>query len=193
MTGNLRRPALLAMAVFIAGLSAATPNAFAAPGRAPSTTDSQANALAAAVRRQAAAHPAAARHICYAAHVENIGWQQPVCDGAVAGTTGQGLRLEALDIVVSQVGGVCAAAHVEGLGWGPVTCAGENTTVAVGTVGRGLRLEALHINVNSGTVCANAHVENIGWQGVSCASAPSFALAGTTGRGLRMEAIQLTV
>jgi uncharacterized protein YjdB len=151
-------------------------------------------ALSTAVQRHAIVHPnATGRHICYAAHVTDVGWQQPVCDGALAGTTGQGLRIEALDIVVTGVGGVCAAAHVENIGWQAVTCAGDNLNVIVGTTGRGLRMEALDINGNSGTVCAVAHVENIGWQSPVCAAAPAYAMVGTTGRGVGMEAVELTV
>ncbi|MFL6125118.1 hypothetical protein [Actinophytocola sp.] len=202
MIRNVRRmAALFVLIMSMTGLYAlVTPNAFATSGGTAhisggyGSTNSRQAALVAAVRREAVLHPNASdRHICYAAHVENIGWQQPVCDGVTTGTTGQGLRMEALDIVVSGVGGVCAAAHVENIGWQPVTCAGDNINVMVGTTGRGLRMEALDISVSSGTVCANAHVENIGWQGSRCASTPSFALAGTTGQGLGMEAVQLTV
>jgi uncharacterized protein YjdB len=52
--------------------------------------------------------------VCYRAHVQNIGWQtrdaDPAngrdanewCDGEVAGTTGQSLRMEAVRIYVRQ-------------------------------------------------------------------------------------------
>jgi uncharacterized protein YjdB len=190
--------ASLAAMVLAAGLAMlVTPDALATPVGAAASLDSpqarQAE-LDVALQRQAASHPnATGRHICYAAHVEDIGWQQPVCDGAIAGTTGQGLRMEALDIVVSGVGGVCAAAHVQNVGWQPVTCAVDNVNVVVGTTGQGLRMEALDISAASGSVCADAHVQNIGWQGWVCAASPSFAMVGTTGQGLRMEAVQLTV
>jgi uncharacterized protein YjdB len=38
--------------------------------------------------------------ICYRGHVQNIGWQGEVCNGATAGTEGQNLRLEAFQIRV---------------------------------------------------------------------------------------------
>lgn len=196
----LRRvTALLAMLFVVAGLSTlAASSALATTAGNTSNIEPNRNAtdavLLAAVQRQAVLQPnATGRHICYAAHVEDIGWQQPVCDGAVAGTTGQGLRMEALDIVVSGVGGVCAAGHVQNIGWQAVTCAGDNANIVVGTTGQGLRLEALDISVSSGSVCADAHVQNIGWQGTVCASSPAYAMVGTTGQGLRMEAIELTV
>ncbi len=37
-------------------------------------------------------------HVCYQAHVGGVGWAFPVCDGMVAGTTGQGRRLEAIRV-----------------------------------------------------------------------------------------------
>lgn len=186
---------LLAAAVLATGLSTLlAPEALATSGTATSNDDNARQTALVAALHQTLQHPnATGRHICYAAHVEDIGWQPPVCDGAVAGTTGQGLRIEALDVVVSGVGGVCAAGHVEDIGWQAVTCAGDNVSVVVGTTGLGLRMEALDISVNSGGVCANGHVQNIGWQGFVCAAAPAFAMAGTTGQGLRMEAIELTV
>jgi len=150
--------------------------------------------LAAATRHVAAINPNdSARHICYSAHVQDIGWQPTVCDGAVAGTTGQGLRIEALAIETENVGGFCAQAHVQNIGWQAPVCENDGIVGTVGTTGEGLRMEALIIGVNSGQVCADAHVENIGWQGTVCATSPARAQVGTTGQGLRMEAITMTV
>ncbi|MBR3131767.1 peptidoglycan-binding protein LysM, partial [Candidatus Saccharibacteria bacterium] len=39
--------------------------------------------------------------IYYRAHVQNIGWQDWVKNGELAGTSGQSLRLEALEIKIS--------------------------------------------------------------------------------------------
>jgi uncharacterized protein YjdB len=36
--------------------------------------------------------------VCYSAHVQDIGWQDRVCDGEMAGTTGHGKRMEAVKI-----------------------------------------------------------------------------------------------
>jgi uncharacterized protein YjdB len=141
--------------------------------------------------RSAAEHTmttTAAPSICYRAHVENIAWQPQVCDGDIAGTIGQSLRLEALEIVAQGAGTVCAAAHVEGIGWMNTRCVGDGGTVVVGTTGRGLRMEALRLSVSSGAPCVNAHVEGIGWQGYRCGNAVEV---GTTGESRRMEAISL--
>ena len=134
--------------------------------------------------------PRADGSICYRAHVQNIGWQDWVCNGSIAGTVGQALRLEALDLRAYGVGYICVAAHVEGIGWMNVNCGGDGAVVSVGTTGMSLRLEALTINVAVGTVCANAHVQNIGWQGYHCGS---NVMVGTTGQSLRMEAVSIYV
>jgi uncharacterized protein YjdB len=147
-------------------------------------------ALLAALRQRQARAPAT-RHVCYQAHVQNIGWQNYVaCDGAVAGTTGRSLRMEALAIATSNVGGLCAAGHVQNIGWQPSSCAADGQTVTVGTTGRSLRLEAVTLRPRTGSVCANAHVQNIGWQGTVCGGTVTV---GTTGRSLRMEAITIRV
>jgi len=107
---------LFGTAVFLAtALTAAvSPAAVAAPALASARTSTDSSAapdLTKALQQQATAEPSAtARQICYAAHVQNIGWQGQVCNGAIAGTTGLGLRIEALGIAVSGVGGICAMA-----------------------------------------------------------------------------------
>lgn len=150
--------------------------------------------LKAALQNQRLTHRSAGgRHICYAAHVQNNGWQAPVCDGAVAGTTGQGLRVEALSIVVSGVGGLCANAHLQNLGWQGWNCREDGVQLFVGTTGQALRMEGLDLTAGTGTICAEAHVERIGWQGRRCVPSPLIVSVGTSGQALRMEAITLTV
>jgi uncharacterized protein YjdB len=83
-------------------------------------------------------------NVCYRAHVQDIGWQGWSCDGEIAGTTGQSLRLEALDIVRKDGRTICANAHVQDIGWQGARC---GTSVSVGTTGRSLRMEAIWITV----------------------------------------------
>jgi len=129
--------------------------------------------------------------VTYSAHVENIGWQAPVSDGAPAGTTGLSLRMEAVMINLDNApaGAVISyEAHVQNIGWQPVV---ENGDVA-GTAGMSLRLEALKINLENMpgySVQYRTHVENIGWQDwVS-----DGAVAGTTGQSLRAEAVEIKI
>lgn len=127
--------------------------------------------------------------ICYQAHVQNIGWQGTVCNDAVAGTTGQSLRMEAIKIFLRNVPrfmSVCYQAHVQNIGWQRPVCNGA----VAGTTGRSLRMEAIRIFLVRGFrtgVCYQAHVQNIGWQARVC----NGDVAGTTGQSLRMEAIKI--
>jgi hypothetical protein len=121
-----------------------------------------------------------------------VGWQPQVFDNAVAGTTGQGLRLEALKVNINSAqfpgASVCYQAHVQNIGWQPEVCDGG----LAGTTGRSLRLEALKIHlVNAAQyrVCYQAHVQNIGWQPEVC----DGAVAGTTGQSLRIEAVRIRI
>lgn len=130
--------------------------------------------------------------VTYDAHVQNIGWQSYVSNGAEAGTDGLGLRVEALKIQLT--GTLPAGAsiqyqgHVQNIGWQTVMADGQE----VGTDGQGLRVEAIKIalkNMPGYTVQYRAHVQNIGWQSwVSDGNE-----AGTDGQGLRIEAIEIQV
>lgn len=130
--------------------------------------------------------------LSFRGHVQNIGWQPWVTSGRVAGTTGRGLRLEALQLKLDAPAypgsSVSAWAHVQNIGWmDPVTNGG-----VVGTLGRSLRVEELTLNLQ-GPIGADyqiyyrAHVEGIGWTGW----ASDGELAGTSGWGLRIEALEV--
>jgi uncharacterized protein YjdB len=143
----------------------------------------------------------APKSVCYDALLPGGGWQGEKCDGSIAGTTGQALRMEGLWIMVSGAGTWCAQGHVQNIGWQPMRCAGDGGTMFVGTLGQpgpqpfqlykgtGLRLEAVRLTVSSGTITAQAHVQNIGWQDPQTGT---DVTVGTTGQALRMEAITIT-
>ncbi|MBV9314291.1 MAG: hypothetical protein JO100_11280 [Pseudonocardia sp.] len=142
-------------------------------------------ALASVGVAQAAGSP----RVCYRAHVENIGWQGWTCDGSVAGTVGQSLRLEALEIRTDNSGGLCAQAHVESVGWETEQCKGDGQVIGVGTAGQALRMEALHLrSITARSVCASGHVQNVGWQGGQCARDLGV---GTAGQALSLEAVKI--
>ncbi|MDP4143197.1 MAG: Ig-like domain-containing protein [Bacillota bacterium] len=131
----------------------------------------------------------------YQAHVQNIGWQNWVDSGNVAGTTGQSLRMEAIRIRFKAPYNndhnlhIMYRAHVANLGWLPWVKDGE----VAGTTGQSLRMEALEIKIvdNNGVVRSDynlsyqAHVQDIGWQNLVYTG----QTAGTTGQSLRMEAV----
>jgi uncharacterized protein YjdB len=131
--------------------------------------------------------------VSYKVHIENMGWTNPVVDGATAGTTGLALRMEAIDISLLNLGtlnlGLEYQAHVQNQGWQALVTSGT-----AGTVGQFLRLEALRISL-TGTdapkysIKYRVHVENIGWQ----IWMKDGETAGTEGLALRAEAIEIIV
>ncbi|MCR3759863.1 glucosaminidase domain-containing protein [Clostridium felsineum] len=131
--------------------------------------------------------------IQYSSHVQNIGWQQPVQDGNISGTTGQDLRIEALKISLTNESVVPGVAinyqvHVQNIGWMPLVQA----NAIAGTTGQALRIEAIRINLTGASnyhVQYQTHVQNIGWMDW----VQDGATAGTTGQNLRVEAIRIKI
>lgn len=141
--------------------------------------------------------------VLYSAHVQNIGWMGWAKNGETAGTTGQSLRLEAIQIrilpnteaapandgstsVPAYDASVSIQAHVQNIGW-----MGWASGTA-GTTGRSLRMEAVRIGLNGGSVSGGieyrTHIQNIGWESGWAANGST---SGTEGRSLRLEAFQL--
>lgn len=131
----------------------------------------------------------------YQAHVQNIGWQPAQANGGTAGTVGQNLRMEAINISLLKPTGtpgnvdICYEAHVQNIGWQGERCNAQTA----GTIGQSLRIEAIKIRLvnppNRAGVCYRAYVEGIGWQPWYC----NNAVAGTTGQGRRLEALQILI
>ena len=129
----------------------------------------------------------------YCTHVQNIGWQDYVYDGSMAGTTGESLRLEAMVINVdsSLDLGVQYRTHIQNVGW---ETEWKNGGTASGSEGQSLRLEAMQIQL-TGTAAANydiwyrVHVQNIGWMGWVC----NGEVAGTEGQSLRLEGMEIKI
>lgn len=128
----------------------------------------------------------------YRAHVQNVGWLDPVHDGQVAGITGLSLRLEALKCTPPE-GTVCDfTVHIQDAG--DVSYRGVQRGVydpIMGTTGKSLRMEGFSIKLRENTTGKKlryrAHVQNIGWQ--EWKSEGEYA--GTRGKSLRMEALEI--
>jgi hypothetical protein len=131
--------------------------------------------------------------LAYRTHVQNDGWQEYVKDGALSGTVGQGLRLEALEIsAISDKYdvGIKYRTHVENIGWQDFV---ENDELS-GTVGKGLRLEAVEIvltgaDANLFDVYYQVQTQNLGWLDF----AKNGESAGSEGFGYRLEAIKVLI
>lgn len=129
--------------------------------------------------------------VSYKTHIQNIGWQSFVSNGAEAGTHGKSLRMEALKIKLNNVpkeAGIKYETHVQNIGWQKPVYNGQES----GTHGKSLRLEAIKIsliNLPGYSVQYRVHVQNVGWQ----KWVKDGALSGTTGKSLRLEAIEVKI
>jgi uncharacterized protein YjdB len=80
--------------------------------------------------------------IYYQAHVQDIGWQNWVSNGSVAGTTGQAKQIEAIRISSDRGNlNVNYRVHVQDIGWQKWV---SNGSVA-GTIGQAKQIEAIQI------------------------------------------------
>lgn len=130
-------------------------------------------------------------NINYSAHVQSNGWMNQVSNGTIAGTSGQRLRMEAMQISLSDMdisGGIEYRTHVQGEGWQDWRRDGAIT----GTTGRASRLEAIEIRLygqvaNHFDVYYRTHIESFGWLGWVNNGLPS----GSEGLARRMEAIEI--
>ena len=128
----------------------------------------------------------------YTTHVENIGWQPYVKDGAMAGTSGKALRLEGIRIKLTNqeyTGNVLYRTHIENIGWESNFKKNDEMS---GTSGRALRLEAIEIKLdgemaNHYDIYYRVHAENFGWLGW----ARNGEQSGTAGYAYRLEGIQI--
>ena len=136
--------------------------------------------------------------LSYSAHVSNIGWMGAVAGGEVAGTTGRGLPLEALRLVLSDAStgeplgadAVSVEAHVSNVGWQPAV--GNGGTA--GTTGQSRAVEALRVRLSGElsaryTVWYRVHSAEFGWLGWACDGAD----AGSAGYGRAVQAVQVAV
>lgn len=129
--------------------------------------------------------------ISYQAHVANIGWQNSVTSGAVSGTTGKSLSIEALRMKLvnaQKSGSVEYNVHCAYIGW-----QGFKSDGAVGgTTGQSRQTEAIQIRL-TGDMAQNydvyyrVHSANFGWLDW----AKNGEKAGSEGYGFAMQAMQV--
>lgn len=139
------------------------------------------------------------KNVSVSAHVQNIGWMDPVGSGEVAGTTGRGLNLEALKISLEVDGAtsqeqiasaVSVEAHVSNVGW--QAAVGNGCTA--GTTGQSRAVEALRLRLSGElsaryTVWYRVHSAGFGWLGWACDGAEP----GSAGYGRAAQAVQVVV
>ena len=133
-------------------------------------------------------------NLSYRTHVQNVGWQAWKTNGAFSGTSGRSLRLEGINIKLTNkdyTGGIRYKTHIQNIGW-------ENQWRTDGTMsgtsGRSLRLEAIDVELY-GEIASyydiyyRVHAQDVGWMGW----AKNGAHAGTAGYGRRLEGIQIVL
>ena len=128
----------------------------------------------------------------YRTHVQKDGWQKPVTNGTMSGTSGQAKRLEGIEISVSgnKNLGIQYSTHCQTYGWLPWSANGEMN----GTTGESKRLEAIKIQLTGKDkdkydVYYRVHAQSYGWLGWAKNGAPS----GTAGYAKRLEGIQIVI
>lgn len=134
-----------------------------------------------------------ARLVGYQTHVQDIGTQDYVYDGAMAGTSGQAKRMESIRIklpsTMDSEGKIEYKSHIENIGWEK---SWKKTGELSGTSGKSLRLEAIQIKLSGDIakkydVYYRVHAENFGWLGW----AKNGEKSGTEGYAYRLEALQI--
>ena len=128
----------------------------------------------------------------YTTHVEDIGWQNYVYDGVMAGTSGQSKRLEAIKIKLEDQeypGNIEYRTHIENIGWEDNFKKNDEMS---GTSGRALRLEAIEIKLtgeisNHYDIYYRVHAQEFGWLGW----ARNGEQSGTAGYAYRLEGIEI--
>lgn len=128
----------------------------------------------------------------YQTHIQNYGWSQGIkSNGALAGTTGQGKRLEAIKISLSNAvlsGGIKYQVHGQSYGWQSY----RNNGQLAGTTGKSKRLEAIKIGLTGEIskhfdVYYRVHSADLGW----LAWTSNNRNAGSSGIGKQIESIQI--
>lgn len=135
--------------------------------------------------------------VTYRTHIENEGWNQGwMVNGALSGSEGKGLRLEAIEIEltgdVPDDLKIQYQTHLENNGWTQGWVADGDPS---GSEGQGLRLEAIEIKLTGAnaadySVKYRTQIQNEGWTQGWVADG---ALSGSEGKGLRLEAIEVLV
>ena len=131
--------------------------------------------------------------IVYTTHVQYVGWQDYVSNGAMAGTSGKSLRLEGIKIELKDMpyeGSIEYRTHVQDYGWMSYVSNGQMS----GTSGEAKRLEAIQIRLTGELaehydVYYRVHAQNFGWMGW----AKNDETSGTAGYAYRLEGIEIVI
>ncbi|MFJ4624923.1 hypothetical protein [Streptomyces sp. NPDC088847] len=182
------------------GVGGITVTVTAKPPRATVTARPAPDTAATAVTRLHRNDPSG-RHICYRAYLSGQGWQKPVCDGTLAGTTSGTHPIQALNIAVYGGDGSAANAFVHdakstsGQGkWEPQWTAviGDGKNNYVGSTKSGAPyMTGFAINIGSGQICRAAKVHGYDWGSSDCTQPrPGYIFGGALENTRWLEAVK---
>lgn len=139
------------------------------------------------------AYKSAVPSVSYRAHVQNIGWQNTVKNGATAGTVGKNLNVEAVRLEILN-GDANSTISYRTRGVGGAWRGWVSSNAVSGTVGRNLATEAIEIKLSDELsktydVYYRVHSEYFGWLGWT----KNGASAGTEKYGYAIQAIQVKI
>ena len=130
-------------------------------------------------------------YVMYQTHISDIGWQDYVSEGQIAGTTGQRKQVEALRVQIKNkkcTGGVEYRTHVADIGWQNYVSEGKIS----GTTGKSKQIEAVSIRLTGELktqydIYYRVHSADFGWLGWT----KNGENAGSIGYAKRIEAVQI--
>lgn len=152
--------------------------------------EAMANAIVKGVTGVDLSKPTQQIKIAYNGHVEGYGWLNPVNDGTTCGTTGQSLRLEAIQIDTRYLNlDIHAKVHISEIGWRDYGKIDNNTVI--GTTGQSKALECICLNCTNANLVYRVHIEGTGWS--AWTKADGISTLGTVGQSLQLEAIEMKI
>ena len=134
--------------------------------------------------------------VSYQTHVQSVGWQSVVTDGAMSGTQGKALRLEAIKIKLTDTtysGQINYQVHIQNIGWQVVNGKPYVSNGAIaGTTGQAKRLEGIKISLTDELathydIYYRVHIQHVGW----LSWAKNGQAAGSQGLSARLEGIEI--
>lgn len=119
------------------------------------------------------------------AYIQDIGWTEWKNAGEVVGTTGEGMRMEAIILQGNNGLNLSYRVHMEEIGWAEWV---ENGQIA-GTTGEDIRIEAIEIKSNK-DLEVQEHIQDIGW--IPASKGKNIKI-GKEGKSLRLEAFKILI
>ena len=123
--------------------------------------------------------------IQYKVHIQDIGWTDWEKTGELAGTEGEGKRIEAIILQGNNGLDLSYRVHIQDIGWSDWV---QNGQIA-GTTGESKRIEAIEIKSNK-MLEVQEHIQDIGWMP---SSKGTNIRIGTEGKSLRIEAFKINL